>query len=42
MNDDNDLENNRNDINMSDNYKDKFENLIKEYPVDKDYPMDIE
>ena len=42
LNDDNDLENNNSDINMSDNYKDKLDNLIKEYPADKVYSMDIE
>ena len=42
MNDDEDLENNNNDINKSDNYKNELDNLIKEYPTDQDYSMDIE
>ena len=42
LNDDEDLENNNNDINKSDNYKNELDNLIKEYPTDQDYSMDIE
>ena len=42
LNYDEDLENNNNDINKSDNYKNELDNLIKEYPTDQDYSMDIE
>lgn len=42
MNDDNVLKNNNMEINMSNNYKDELENLVKEYPADKDNLMDLE
>ena len=42
LNYDEDLENNNNDINKSDNYKNELYNLIKVYPTDQNYSMDIE